>query len=61
MQFYARFQDELVSDPAPIAAYVERAREQISPAFRIIFDEKLLAAPKGSSRNPTMLPLRSPS
>ena len=34
MQFYARFQDEVVADPAAIAAHVERAREQISPAFR---------------------------
>jgi ribonucleoside-diphosphate reductase beta chain len=44
MQFYARFQDEVVSDPEPIAAHVERAREQISPAFRTIFDEELVAA-----------------
>ena len=34
MQFYARFQDEVVADPAAIAAHVERAREQVSPAFR---------------------------
>jgi ribonucleoside-diphosphate reductase beta chain len=52
MQFYARFQDEAVADPGAIAAHVERAREQISPAFRAIFDvalvrahEELLAAP----------------
>jgi ribonucleoside-diphosphate reductase beta chain len=44
MQFYARFQDEVVSEPAEIAAHVERAREQISPAFRAIFDERLVAA-----------------
>ena len=44
MQFYARFQDEVVGDPAEIAAHVLRAREQISPAFRTIFDEKLVAA-----------------
>ena len=31
MQFYARFQDEVVADPAAIAAHVERAREQSSP------------------------------
>ena len=31
MQFYARFQDEVVADPATIAAHVERAREQLSP------------------------------
>jgi ribonucleoside-diphosphate reductase beta chain len=52
MQFYARFQDEVVADPAAIAAHVKRAREQISPAFRAIFDialveahEELLAKP----------------
>jgi ribonucleoside-diphosphate reductase beta chain len=44
MQFYARFQDEVVADPAAIGAHVERAREQISPAFRLIFDEALVAA-----------------
>jgi ribonucleoside-diphosphate reductase beta chain len=44
MQFYARFQDEVVSEPALIAAHVERAREQVSAAFRTIFDDRLVAA-----------------
>lgn len=44
MQFYARFQDEVVADPAAIATHVERAREQISPAFRQIFDVALVEA-----------------
>ena len=44
MQFYARFQDEVVGEPASIAAHVQLAREQVSPAFRTIFDEKLVAA-----------------
>jgi ribonucleoside-diphosphate reductase beta chain len=44
MQFYARFQDEVVADPAAIGAHVESAREQISPAFRAIFDVALVAA-----------------
>jgi len=44
MQFYARFQDEVVSEPALIAAHVERARAQVSPAFQTIFDDKLVAA-----------------
>jgi ribonucleoside-diphosphate reductase beta chain len=44
MQFYARFQDEVISEPAIIAAHVERAREQVSPAFRTVFDDKLVAA-----------------
>jgi len=44
MQFYARFQDEVVAGPAAIGAHVERAREQISPAFRLIFDVALVEA-----------------
>src|SRR4029077_7285562 len=44
MQFYARFHDEVVADPAAIGAHVERAREQISPAFRLIFDVALVEA-----------------
>ncbi len=52
MQFYARFQDEVVSEPALIAVHVERAREQISPAFRMIFDERLVAAHERLVANP---------
>jgi ribonucleoside-diphosphate reductase beta chain len=44
MQFYARYQDEVVAEPGLIAAHVERARAQISPAFSTIFDEQLVAA-----------------
>jgi ribonucleoside-diphosphate reductase beta chain len=44
MQFYARYQDEVVSEPALIAEHVRRAREQVSSAFRTVFDEKLVAA-----------------
>jgi ribonucleoside-diphosphate reductase beta chain len=44
MQFYARFRDEVVGSPAIIAAHVESAREQVSPAFRRIFDEALVEA-----------------
>ncbi len=44
MQFYARFQDEVVAEPAAIAAHVERARTNVSDAFRHIFDEELVAA-----------------
>jgi ribonucleoside-diphosphate reductase beta chain len=44
MQFYARFQDEVVTAPAQIAEHVERARAHVSPAFRTIFDDKLVAA-----------------
>jgi ribonucleoside-diphosphate reductase beta chain len=52
MQFYARFQDEVVAEPAGIAAHVERARGSVSDAFRELFDvqlvdahDKLVAAP----------------
>jgi ribonucleoside-diphosphate reductase beta chain len=44
MQFYARFQDEVVAAPEEIAAHVERAREEVSDAFRHIFDEALVQA-----------------
>jgi ribonucleoside-diphosphate reductase beta chain len=44
MQFYARFRDEVIGSPAEIAAHVESAREQVSPAFRKIFDEALVEA-----------------
>jgi ribonucleoside-diphosphate reductase beta chain len=44
MQFYARFRDEVIDSPAVIAAHVESAREQVSPAFRRLFDEALVEA-----------------
>jgi ribonucleoside-diphosphate reductase beta chain len=44
MQFYARFQDEVVAAPATVAEHVERAREQVSDAFRVIFDQHLVEA-----------------
>ena len=44
MQFYARFQDEVVAEPATIGAHVERAREQVSDSFRQIFDVALVEA-----------------
>jgi len=52
MQFYARFQDEVVTEPALIAEHVQRAREQVSPAFRTIFDDKLVAAHDRLLANP---------
>jgi ribonucleoside-diphosphate reductase beta chain len=52
MQFYARYQDEVIASPAEIGVHVERGRGQISDAFRQIFDvalvkahEELVAAP----------------
>jgi ribonucleoside-diphosphate reductase beta chain len=44
MQFYARFQDEVVADPASIAAHVARARELMQEPLRLIFDEALVRA-----------------
>ena len=44
MQFYARFRDEVIASPELIAAHVARAREQVSDAFRHIFDDELVAA-----------------
>ncbi|HEY4895392.1 MAG TPA: ribonucleotide-diphosphate reductase subunit beta [Solirubrobacteraceae bacterium] len=44
MQFYARFQDEVIAAPELIAAHVGRARENVSEAFRHIFDEELVTA-----------------
>ncbi len=44
MQFYARYQDEVIADPATIGDHVARAREQLSPAFGTIFDEALVEA-----------------
>src|SRR6185312_10668207 len=52
MQFYARFQDEVVSEPTVIAAHVQRARAQVSPAFQTIFDDKLVAAHEHLLANP---------
>ena len=44
MQFYARFRDEVIDSPGAIASHVERSREQVSPAFRRLFDEALVEA-----------------
>jgi ribonucleoside-diphosphate reductase beta chain len=46
MQFYARFQGEVVASPETIAAHIDRARESVSDAFRHIFDEELVEAHK---------------
>jgi ribonucleoside-diphosphate reductase beta chain len=37
MQFYARYQDEVITSPAEIASHVRRAREHVSDAVRQIF------------------------
>ena len=35
MQFYARFQDEVIAEPATIAAHVARSREQLGDSFAV--------------------------
>jgi ribonucleoside-diphosphate reductase beta chain len=44
MQFYARFQNEVVADPDAIAGHVERARAVLGEPFRKVFDEALVEA-----------------
>jgi ribonucleoside-diphosphate reductase beta chain len=44
MQFYARFQDEVVASPGEIAAHVRRARGEVSDGFRQLFDVALVEA-----------------
>jgi ribonucleoside-diphosphate reductase beta chain len=44
MQFYSRFQDEVVAAPEVIAVHVDRARAQVSSAFRHLFDHALVEA-----------------
>jgi ribonucleoside-diphosphate reductase beta chain len=44
MQFYARYQDEVIADPAAIGEHVRRAREVLGEPFRKIFDEALVTA-----------------
>ena len=52
MQFYARFQDEVVAEPAAIAAHVARAREQLSPAFRHDLRRGAGAGARAAGRRP---------
>jgi ribonucleoside-diphosphate reductase beta chain len=52
MQFYARFQGEVVADPAVIGAHVARARDALSSPFRTIFDEALVHAHDRLRRDP---------
>ena len=52
MQFYARFRDEVIAEPAAIAAHVERARDQVSDSFRQLFDEALVREHEKLVSNP---------
>jgi ribonucleoside-diphosphate reductase beta chain len=52
MQFYARFQNEVIAEPAAISVHVERARAEISDAFVQIFDVALVEAHEALLANP---------
>jgi ribonucleoside-diphosphate reductase beta chain len=52
MQFYKRFQDEVIADPATIAAHVARSREVLGEPFKKIFDEALVQAHDRLLRDP---------
>jgi ribonucleoside-diphosphate reductase beta chain len=52
MQFYARFQNEVIADPAAIAAHVTRARQVLGEPFRKIFDGALVEAHEKLLREP---------
>jgi ribonucleoside-diphosphate reductase beta chain len=55
MQFYARYQDVVVADPAAIGTHVGRARELLSPAFATIFDQALVQAHERLTAEPANL------
>ena len=52
MQFYARFQNEVIADPAAIGKHVARAREVLGEPFRRIFDGALVEAHARLVRDP---------
>jgi ribonucleoside-diphosphate reductase beta chain len=53
MQFYARFQDEVVDEPAAIADHIARSRRELGPSFAVIFDQALMEAHQRLAANPT--------
>jgi ribonucleoside-diphosphate reductase beta chain len=52
MQFYARFQDEVIAEPETIAAHIARSREQLGDSFGVIFDQALVQAHERLAANP---------
>jgi ribonucleoside-diphosphate reductase beta chain len=58
MQFYARFQDEVVAEPDQIAAHIDRGRANVSDAFRQIFDVELVEAHRRLVAEPHSLPAK---
>jgi len=53
MQFYARFQDEVIAQPETIGTHVARSREQLGPSFAVIFDQALVSAHQRLVADPT--------
>jgi ribonucleoside-diphosphate reductase beta chain len=53
LQFYNRFQNEVIAAPETIGAHVARAREELSDSFRTIFDEGLVGAHERLAHNPS--------
>jgi ribonucleoside-diphosphate reductase beta chain len=53
MQFYARFQNEVIADPAAIGEHVARAREVLGDAFERVFDQALVHAHDRLRLDPT--------
>ena len=58
MQFYARYQDEVVADRATIADHVTRARQALSPSFGTIFDDLLVNAHERLTAQPDDAPAK---
>jgi ribonucleoside-diphosphate reductase beta chain len=52
MQFYARFQNEVIADPAAIGDHVARAREVLGAPFKTVFDDALVSAHDRLRRDP---------
>jgi ribonucleoside-diphosphate reductase beta chain len=52
MQFYAHFQNEVIDEPAAIAAHVARSREQLGDSFAVIFDQALVCAHERLAASP---------
>jgi ribonucleoside-diphosphate reductase beta chain len=52
MQFYARFQNEVIAAPATIADHVARSRQQLGEPFAVIFDQALVSAHERLAANP---------
>jgi ribonucleoside-diphosphate reductase beta chain len=55
MQFYARFQDEVIAEPATITEHVARSRKQLGESFAVIFDQALVSAHDRLASSPSDL------